>query len=67
MMTWYCSIYTKSKNALLGRTKFPFPTKKQDEEFQRKNTDSITRARQAIESETLLMIIPLMMRLMHGF
>ena len=43
--------YTPNQRMLLGRTKFPFPTKKQDEEFQRKNTDSITRARQAIESE----------------
>ncbi len=43
--------YIPNQETLLGRTKFPFPTKKQDEEFQRKNTDSITRARQAIESD----------------
>jgi hypothetical protein len=43
--------YIPNQETLLGRTRFPFPTKKQDEEFQRKNTDSITRARQAIESD----------------
>ena len=43
--------YTPNQRMLLGRTKFPFPTKKQDDEFQTKNTDSIIRARQEISNE----------------
>ena len=43
--------YMPNQETLLGRTKFPFPTKKQDDEFQTKNTDSITRARQNISNE----------------
>ena len=43
--------YTPNQRMLLGRTKFPFPTKKQDEEFQRKNTDSIIRATEGVRSD----------------
>ncbi len=58
MMTSVLFNIHQIKECSLGRTKFPFPTKKQDEEFQRKNTDSITRARQAIESEDSTNDIP---------
>jgi len=43
--------YTPNQRMLLGRTKFPFPNKKQDDEFQTKNTDSMIRARQNISNE----------------
>ena len=43
--------YIPNQETLLGRTKFPFPTKKQDEEFQTKNTDAQIRARQSISNE----------------
>ena len=43
--------FTPNQKMLLGRTRFPFPTKKDDEKFQQKQSDAQIRARQNISNE----------------
>jgi len=43
--------FTPNQKTVLGRTRFPFPTKKDDDKFQQKQSDAQIRARQNISNE----------------